>query len=189
MNDKTREWVDEQVAAQPKRPRGRRRPRLLRGRPGPVRVHTALPPGKCSTVPSLLSICVSVLQSAATDELSEKCAISCQFKFQSSILRCSNGFQMGNDSRHHLIPNLQFNLQIKMPKLKLRSEMGLLNTLQNYPVPGEGEEGEAWIAVIRRGGCTFNEKIRNVLALNASGVLIYDNEASGESMISICSIL
>ena len=48
---------------------------------------------------------------------------------------------------------------------------------------------EAWIAVIRRGGCTFNEKIRNVLALNASGVLIYDNEASGESMISICSIL
>ena len=37
---------------------------------------------------------------------------------------------------------------------------------------------EAWIAVIRRGGCTFNEKIRNVLALNASGVLIYDNEGS-----------
>ena len=37
---------------------------------------------------------------------------------------------------------------------------------------------EAWIAVIRRGGCTFNEKIRNVLALNASGVLIYDNEVS-----------
>lgn len=50
---------------------------------------------------------------------------------------------------------------------------------RNYPVPGEGEEGEAWIAVIRRGGCTFNEKIRNVLALNASGVLIYDNEDGG----------
>ena len=43
---------------------------------------------------------------------------------------------------------------------------------QNYPL------GEAWIAVIRRGGCTFNEKISNVLALNASGVLIYDNEGS-----------
>ena len=43
---------------------------------------------------------------------------------------------------------------------------------QNYPA------GEAWIAVIRRGGCTFNEKISNVLALNASGVLIYDNEGS-----------
>ena len=76
MNDKTREWVDEQVAAQPQRPRGRRRPRLLRGRPGPVRVHTAVPPGKCSTVPSLISICVSVLQFAATVEHSEKCRLA-----------------------------------------------------------------------------------------------------------------
>ena len=37
---------------------------------------------------------------------------------------------MGNDSPPHLRPNLNFNLQIKMPKLKSRWEMGLLNTLQ-----------------------------------------------------------
>ena len=30
----------------------------------------------------------------------------------------------------HFSPNLHFNLQIKMPRSKLRSEMGLLNTLQ-----------------------------------------------------------
>ena len=36
---------------------------------------------------------------------------------------------MGNESPPHLIANLQFNLQIKMPERKLRSEMGLLNTL------------------------------------------------------------
>ena len=50
-------------------------------------VHTHIlklfyPPGKCSTVPSLISICVSVLQSV---EHSEKFAISSQFAFQSSI--------------------------------------------------------------------------------------------------------
>ena len=55
---------------------------------------------------------------------------------------------------------------------------------QNYPVAGE----EAWIAVIRRGGCTFNEKIRNVLALNASGVLIYDNEGSGRGINDFNSV-
>ena len=37
---------------------------------------------------------------------------------------------MGNDSPPHSIPNLHFNLQIKMLKRKSRSEMGLLNTLQ-----------------------------------------------------------
>ena len=37
---------------------------------------------------------------------------------------------MGNDSPH-LSPNLHFNLQIKMPKRKLRSETRLLNTLQD----------------------------------------------------------
>ena len=40
------------------------------------------------------------------------------------------GFQMGNDSPLHLSPNLHFNLKIEMPKRKLRSEMGLLNSLQ-----------------------------------------------------------
>ena len=44
--------------------------------------------------------------------------------------------------------------------------------------------GRPWIAIVRRGGCTFNEKISNALALNASGVLVYDNEDGGalESM-------
>ena len=37
---------------------------------------------------------------------------------------------MENDCPAHLSPNLHFNLQIKMPKRKLRSETGLLNTLQ-----------------------------------------------------------
>ena len=45
--------------------------------------------GKCSTVPSLISICVSGLQFAATVEHSEKSTISSQFAFQSSIVRCS----------------------------------------------------------------------------------------------------
>lgn len=45
----------------------------------------------------------------------------------------------------------------------------------NYPT-----NGEKWIAVIRRGKCTFNQKIQNALKLNASGVLIYDNEREGK---------
>ena len=40
---------------------------------------------------------------------------------------------MGNASPPHLSPNLHFNLQIKMPKRKLRS--GLLNTLQGEVGP------------------------------------------------------
>ena len=38
---------------------------------------------------------------------------------------------MGNDSPPNFSPNLEFNLQIKMPKGKLRSRMGLLNTLSS----------------------------------------------------------
>ena len=37
---------------------------------------------------------------------------------------------MGNDSPPHLSPNSNFNLPIKMPKRKSRSEIGLLNSLQ-----------------------------------------------------------
>ena len=36
---------------------------------------------------------------------------------------------MGNYKHPHLSPNLHFNLHIKMPKRKSRSEMGWLNTL------------------------------------------------------------
>ena len=45
---------------------------------------------------------------------------------------------MGNDSPPHLSPNLHLNLEIKMPKRKSRSEMGLLNPLQQ----GAREEEE-----------------------------------------------
>lgn len=45
--------------------------------------------GKRSTVPSLISISISVRQFAAVDEHSEKCTISFQLAFQSSILRWS----------------------------------------------------------------------------------------------------
>jgi hypothetical protein len=48
---------------------------------------------------------------------------------------------------------------------------------KNYPT-----KGEPWIAVIRRGRCTFNEKIANALLLNASGVLIYDDEDGGGNL-------
>ena len=37
---------------------------------------------------------------------------------------------MENDCPRHLSPNLHFNLQVKMPKRKPRSKVGLLNTLQ-----------------------------------------------------------
>ena len=40
---------------------------------------------------------------------------------------------MGNDSPSRLSPNFHFNLQIEMPKRKLRSKMRMLNTLQLGP--------------------------------------------------------
>ena len=48
--------------------------------------------------------------------------LHCNLQFQ-------NRFKMRIDSPPHLSPNLSFNLQIKMPKRKSRSKMGLLNTL------------------------------------------------------------
>ena len=52
-------------------------------------------PGRCSTDPSLISICVSVLQFAATDEHSVKYTNLSQFEFQSSILRSSKWVSNG----------------------------------------------------------------------------------------------
>ena len=79
-----------------------------------------LTPGKCSTVTSLISICVSVLQFAATVVHSTKCTSSSQFAFQSSILRCSK-WPMRNERPPHLSRNLNLNFQIIHPKRKLRS--------------------------------------------------------------------
>jgi len=42
--------------------------------------------------------------------------------------------------------------------------------VDNYP------HNESWIAVVKRGGCTFNEKVKNALDLNATAILVYDSE-------------
>ena len=65
-------------------------------------------PGKCSTVPSFISICVSGLQFAAVDEQSEKCTISSQFAFQSSILRCSKWVSNGEWQSSSFEPQCTF---------------------------------------------------------------------------------
>ena len=75
---------------------------------------------------SHLNLRFSVAICPANVEHSEKCTFSSQISFQSSILGVQNEFQIRNDSPPHISPNLQ----IKMPIRKLRSEMGLLNTLQ-----------------------------------------------------------
>ena len=48
----------------------------------------------------------------------------------------------------------------------------------NYP------HNEPWIAVVKRGHCTFNEKIKHAMELNASGVLVYDTE-NGKTLQSM----
>ena len=48
----------------------------------------------------------------------------------------------------------------------------------NYP------HNEPWIAVVKRGQCTFNEKVKHALELNASGVLVYDDE-NGKTLQSM----
>lgn len=42
--------------------------------------------------------------------------------------------------------------------------------VQNFP------QNESWIALVKRGGCTFNEKVKNAITSNASGVMVYDIE-------------
>ena len=63
------------------------------------------------------------------------------------------GFKWGmNDSSPHLSPNLQ----IKMPKRKLRCEMGLLNTLQAALAAGADENKAAQPAEVE-GGNSWEE--------------------------------
>ena len=48
-------------------------------------------------------------------------------------------------------------------------------------VPGGNNK---WIALVRRGGCRFTKKIRNVAVNeNASAVVIYDNQADDEGLV------
>jgi len=51
--------------------------------------------------------------------------------------------------------------------------------LRNWPAD------QSWIALIKRGNCTFNTKIANALGLKASGVLIYDHLDSGQVLHNI----
>ena len=44
---------------------------------------------------------------------------------------------------------------------------------------------QSWIALIKRGNCTFNTKIANAVGLKASGVLIYDHQESGQVLQSM----
>ena len=68
---------------------------------------------------------------------------------------------MGNGSPTHLSANLNFNLQIEMPKRKSRSETGLLNTLHQVPV-----------SVVTNENChSFGDAMRD---LDAKGVLRHD---------------
>ncbi|XP_055384528.1 E3 ubiquitin-protein ligase goliath isoform X2 [Condylostylus longicornis] len=45
----------------------------------------------------------------------------------------------------------------------------------NKPLP---PRGEPWIALVRRGSCTFEKKIRHVWLQGAAGVIVYNDEAS-----------
>ena len=107
--------------------------------------------GKCSTVLSLVSICVSVLPFAATVDRSVKNVIFClNLHFNLQCWGISNGFQMRNDSPPHLSRDLDFNLKFRMPKLKLRSEMGLLNTLSGRSTSSSSSSPTASSQTCRR---------------------------------------
>ena len=54
--------------------------------------------------------------------------------------------------------------------------------VNNYP------RNKSWIAVVKGGGCTFNEKVKNAKELNASGVLVYDIE-DGKPLQSMKGII
>jgi len=42
-----------------------------------------------------------------------------------------------------------------------------------------------WIALIKRGDCTFSQKIKNAESLNASGVLVYDHDSGNGGLQSM----
>ena len=48
--------------------------------------------------------------------------------------------------------------------------------VKNWPKEGP------WIALIKRGDCTFSQKIKNAESLNASGVLVYDQDSGSGSL-------
>lgn len=44
---------------------------------------------------------------------------------------------------------------------------------------------QPWVAMIKRGDCTFNQKIKNAESLNATGVIIYDHEMGNGGLQSM----
>ena len=68
---------------------------------------------------------------------------------------------------------------VEMLSSILNGDQGFDNTGCSPPFQANYPPSESWIAVIKRGKCTFNQKIANALRLNASGVLIYDSEDGG----------
>ena len=67
-----------------------------------------LRPGMCSTVPSVISSWVSVLQFAAPVEHSENSVISSQFAFQSSTLICTKSVSNGEKHPSSFKPQFAF---------------------------------------------------------------------------------
>jgi len=51
--------------------------------------------------------------------------------------------------------------------------------VKNWPKEGP------WIALIKRGDCTFSQKIKNAESLNASGVLVYDQDSGSGNLQSM----
>jgi len=51
--------------------------------------------------------------------------------------------------------------------------------VRNWP------QDKPWIALIKRGDCTFSQKIQSAESLNASGVLIYDHESGSTGLQSM----
>jgi len=51
--------------------------------------------------------------------------------------------------------------------------------VKNWPKEGP------WIALIKRGDCTFSQKIKNAESLNASGVLVYDHDSGSGGLQSM----
>ncbi|XP_068124368.1 E3 ubiquitin-protein ligase RNF149 [Hyperolius riggenbachi] len=64
------------------------------------------------------------------------------------------------------------------PRMPLHQE-GCHHDTQ-YSVPGL-EEGEPWIALVARGGCTFRDKVLNAARKKASAVVIYNELKSGNA--------
>ncbi|XP_063809515.1 E3 ubiquitin-protein ligase RNF149 [Pseudophryne corroboree] len=61
-----------------------------------------------------------------------------------------------------------------------------------YSVPGMSteamEEGEPWIALVARGGCTFKDKVVNAARRKAAAVVIFNEEKSGNATVPMAHL-